>query len=245
MDLNKWIKEVSQGKSRISREEEIYLVTKYTLGSQKERQDAETRLVQYNVLPIASIALEVHHRFPNGNKVDPLDLVQVGIDTFLKKIPRFDPVRKVRLITFYTRDVKTHMQRFVMRYAKSIADGSVYLQGLASKRSNAIKALEQELNRKPTCDEIAEHMKVSSRTLESVDRYTDIRIEPILDNDYSLQKVHYPDQTPLMKMLSIMKVKLEFLTEQEFDDLVYYLSTGKPPDKTVIAKVLEHTRKGD
>jgi len=242
MDLDAWIKEVSGGKSRISRDEEKRLIHLYKNGTLEEREYAKAELLAYNVLPIVNIALEVYHTFPNAYRMDIHDLIHRGVEVFLSKLDKFDP-EKARLITFYSRDVKTQMQRMVMKYATAVAQGSVFLQHIASKKSKVYQNLQQKLNREPTDEEVAEALGIDLSTLKIVDRYTLIKFQNLPEPDYT--NIAFKESLEAKKLLSILREKLEFLTDEEFEQLIEKLISGESPDEHLVQKTLNYVRGGD
>ena len=240
-ELNDWIRQVSGGKSRIPLDEEIRLFDFYKDGNLAQREYAKNELLAYNVLPIVNIALEVYHSFPTAHKVEVMDLVHRGVEVFLNCLDKFNP-GKARLITFYTRDVKTHMQRFVMRYSTSIVQGSVYLQHLAGRRTKVRQELEQELNRWPTDKEIAERMDVSMRTLGSIDMYTSIAVDsvPGIEN----MNVETGQASIFDQLMDILREKFSFLDEYEFNEMVSALYFADPVDENIMGKIQTECRGG-
>lgn len=179
-ELDAWVKKMSRGKKRLPKQTELELFALYKEGTEKEREAAKAELLEYNILPIVSLALNVKHSFPSANRMDVMDLIGRGIEVFLFMLPKFDP-SKARLVTYVTRNIKTQMQRLVMKYALSLPIGSVYLQHLAYRRSLARKALEQELGRAPNEKEEADYMEVSTETLKSITLFTEINVNSLED----------------------------------------------------------------
>ncbi|MGD9697563.1 sigma-70 family RNA polymerase sigma factor [Acinetobacter sp.] len=240
MHVDDWIKKVSGGKSRISKKEENRLFGLYKNGTEKEKDYAQTELIAYNALPIVNIALDVYHSFPNGHKTDLMDLVQTGIEKFIKILPNFKPA-KARLITFYSRDLKTAMQRYVMRYSTSIAQGSVYLQHLAGKRAKVRADLEQELKRAPTDAEIATAMEISLRTLSSIEKYTSIAVAHIPGLEYT----NFGDgqKTTFDQIMNILRERFSFLDDDEYNQLLTDLYFSDLPNEQTVEKILNREGK--
>jgi len=234
--LDSWIAEVGRGNSRISKNLEDELFDKYMNGTPAEKTMALDKLLSYNALPIADIALDVYHRYPNGRKADILDLVHVGVAVFIRNLVNFNP-DTARLITFYTRDVKTHMQRFVMHYAVSVQQGSVYLQFIAGKRVKARKLLEQQLGRVPTNTEISNFMEIPVHTLQTVDTYTMPNVAAVP----GIELMNTPDGKPthIESMVTILRTKLTSLTDKEFDELYTALYFKEDVNENLITKVLD------
>jgi len=242
MDVDTWVQQVSGGRSRISREEERRLINLYKNGTPEEREYAKAELLAYNVLPIVNIALEVYHSFPNAYRMDVHDLIHRGVEVFLDKLDKFDP-EKARLITFYSRDIKTQMQRMVMRYATAIPQGSVFLQHIAGKRSRIYGQLMQELEREPTDDEVAEVLGIKTSTLQMADRYTSIKFHSLPGLEFEDASGSYSLEA--RKLLLILRDKLDFLDDEEFERFVDKLISGETPDAELVEKTLNKLRGGN
>jgi len=158
--VNTWVQEVSGGKSHIPLDLEKSLILEYqsidTSPPIKER--ALKELIAYNASSLASIVLKVYHSTRGAKNIEVVDLLQEAVTIFIYKLEKFDLSHNVRLITYYTRDVKTTIQRYIASHAFSVRQGSVYLQGIAAQISEARRTLEADTGVVPSQDEIAKSL---------------------------------------------------------------------------------------
>jgi DNA-directed RNA polymerase specialized sigma subunit len=218
-----WLVGVSQGKKRIQRALERELIEMYKIGSEEDVAYAKEELLAYNALAIVGLALEVFHSFPLAHRMDPMDLVMPGVVEFFRKLDTFDPKRGTRLITHYTRDVKTKMQRTALRYAAIIPQGSVYLQHLGSKQVRVRKELSQKLGRPSTLEEEASALNTRVKTLKLIERCTQIQMMNMDEIDIEVQ---FKDKSVVDELSEILRTKFHFLSENDFQDLYLNLYNG-------------------
>ena len=175
--LDRYVKETSKGLSHIDRELEKDLISVYINNpKEREKEKALSLLVSYNITIFADIAINVLNNIRGGDRIDPLDLMQVAVSTFIKKIHTFDTTKKTKMITYYYRDVKTQMQRYVMANAFSVKQGSVFLQHLAFTISQYKASYIQEYNTEPSVHTMSKELKVSENTINLCIKTTNVHI---------------------------------------------------------------------
>jgi len=96
------------------------------------------------------------------------DLIQEGNCGLLRAIPRFDYRRKLRFSTFATWWIRHYLVRARQNMGTEVRV-PVHLYDLASKVRQAKLRLRAELGRDPTQDEIAGAIKVSKKSLQTLD----------------------------------------------------------------------------
>ena len=175
--LDRYVKETSRGLSHIDPKLESELINIYkTHKVQSQRERALSTIISYNITILADIAITVLNGMRGGDRIDPLDLMQVGVATVMKKINTWDPSRKTKMITYYYRDVKTQMQRYIMSNAFSVKQGSVFLQNLAYNISQFKAKYLNEHKTEPSTYIISQELSVSENTVKLCLKTTSIRI---------------------------------------------------------------------
>ena len=158
----------------LKNEETMELLRRTKAGDQEARRE----LIEGNL----RLVLSVIQRFAGrGENAD--DLFQVGCVGLIKAIDNFDPAQPVRFSTYGVPMIIGEIRRFLrdnnaLRVSRSLRDA-------AYKAMQAREALEKQLGREPTVDEVARQAGLSRRevnaALESV-------VEPI-----SLEEPLYTD----------------------------------------------------
>ena len=141
-------------------------------------QDARQQMIQGNLRLVLSVVQKFASR---GENLD--DLFQVGCIGLIKAIDHFDPAQPVRFSTYGVPMIIGEIRRFLrdnnaLRVSRSLRD-------TAYRAMQSREALEKQLGREPTMDEIAQSAGLTRRevtaALESV-------VEPI-----SLEEPVYTD----------------------------------------------------
>jgi|TARA_B100001964_G_C14249612_1_gene609201 DNA-directed RNA polymerase specialized sigma subunit len=107
-----------------------------------------------------------------GYNIDPLDLMQLGTVVYIHKLKTWDESKKAKMITYYYRDMKTKMQRFVMAHAFPIRQGSVFIQHLAYNISKVTHKYLQDTEEPPTDEQLAEELNIRLETIKYCKRIT-------------------------------------------------------------------------
>ena len=166
---------VNTAKLKVLKNEETQELLRRSKAGDKQ---AREELIQGNL----RLVLSVIHKFSNrGENVD--DLFQVGCIGLIKAIDHFDPAQPVRFSTYGVPMIIGEIRRFLrdnnaLRVSRSLRD-------TAYRAMQSREALEKQLGREPTMDEIAQAAGLARRevtaALESV-------VEPI-----SLEEPVYTD----------------------------------------------------
>jgi|APSaa5957512622_1039677.scaffolds.fasta_scaffold26644_2 DNA-directed RNA polymerase sigma subunit (sigma70/sigma32) len=211
--LDTYIKTVSRGLSHIEAEYEKELIQKYrnSHGKPKERLLAE--LVSYNIRILAEIAITVLNSIRGGNKIDPLDLMQVGVVTIMKKLNTWTSTKKAKFITYYYRDVKTQMQRFVMNNAFDVRQGSVFLQHLAYSISRLNQRALTETGKEHSIEKLSEELGFTEETIRYCMRITSVQTLPIEEN-WVMYKIDdeldsYYEDSPLQTIIKRLAHRID------------------------------------
>jgi len=216
--LDLYVKNTSKGLSHIPADLERDLIEVYrTNPNAREKEKALSLLVSYNITIFADITISVLNNMRGGDRIDPLDLMQVGVSTFMKKLNTWDSSKKTKMITYYYRDMKTQMQRFVMANAFSIKQGSVFLQHLAYNISKFKNTYILTHKSEPSIQVIAEELGVSKNTIQLCIKSTSLTIIPA-EEQYDLYTTSaYPEKySPIEKILK-QTLNRHSVTDDEFN----------------------------
>ncbi|MBC8436733.1 hypothetical protein H8D85_00250 [bacterium] len=223
--LDRYIKEVSQGRSHLSAEYERELISEYRSGTSREKKLALDTLVSYNITIFANIAINVLNSMKGGDKIEPIDLMQIAVITFIKKLDTWDETKGSKMITYYYRDVRTKMQRYIMSNAFDIRQGSVYLQHLAYTISRTKAKWLATKQIEPTIRQLSNIIDVSEKTIRYCLRVTSIATFSLEEcPTLSKYNAHSEDeQLPLIVLVEKLANKLDIDRGGVFMDLLISL----------------------
>ena len=173
--LNKYLLEIKKA-DVIEPEEEVTLALKIKDGDQK----ALERLIKANLRFVVSVAKQ----YQNQGLTLP-DLINEGNLGLVKAAQRFDETKGFKFISYaiwwirqsimYALSEKSHIVRLPFSMA-----------GLTNRISRASQTLEQEFQREPTAEEIADHLKISAEEVATTLKISANHISvdtPISDED--------------------------------------------------------------
>ena len=144
-----------------------------------------------------------------GDRVDPLDLMQLATVTFIKKLKTWDETKGSKMITYYYREIRTQMQRFIMANAYSVRQGSVFLQHLAYTLSKIRNKFAQEHEREPTVRELASRSTVSQKTIIYCLKVTTLTTTSFDELPQMYKSADYEDDYhPVLKIIENIHNKL-------------------------------------
>lgn len=227
--VDKWVKEVSKGRSHIPRQLESKYVHEYqTTTSEARRTFVLGELIAYNAASFAAIALNVYHSTRGAKRIEPVDLLQEAIKVFIRKLDGFDPNKGARLITYYTRDVKTTLQRYVASNAMDIRQGSVYLRSIAAQISSVVREADSINEGYDTIskEEIAKKLGISMKTIALVEQFTSVTVVGVDDRmTDSSSGVQHSEKT-YHSLFHLLHKKLAMLTSEQFSTVQHCLLSG-------------------
>ena len=108
------------------------------------------------------------HNYHRTTSLAMGDLIQEGNFGLLKAIPRFDYRRGLRFSTFATWWIRHYLVRARQNLGTEVRV-PVHMQELASKVRGAMISLRRELGHDPDLNEIASALKVSKKTLQTLE----------------------------------------------------------------------------
>jgi len=235
--LDKYVKSVSRGNSHIAKDYELELIIQYRRGTEREQTKALDILVSYNITIFADICISVLNTIRGGDRIDPLDLMQIAVISYMKKLKTWDETKNSKMITYYYREIRTQMQRFVMAHAFPLKQGSVFLQHLAYTISKIKAIWLAEHNCEPTLKVLAKETGVSESTIKSCIRSTGVQVVSISETPTIVRSDIYPDTYyPILDVVGFL-IKRGKLNKEESDALFYYLESKEGLEQSIIEKM--------
>ncbi len=145
---------------RLAADQEWELARQIARGSQKAKQ----ALVRANLRLVVNIA-----KAYLGRGLSFGDLIEEGNVGLLRAVESFDPAQRNRLSTYASWWIRQTIKRALMEKVKVIRIPSYMIELLAGVSATSIK-LTEELDRRPTMDEIAKEMHLSTRKVTNIRR---------------------------------------------------------------------------
>ena len=136
--------------------------------------EAERHLIEANLRLVISLARRYVHR-----GLSLLDLIEEGNVGLLHAVRKFDPDRGTRFSTYATWWIRQAIVRALANQARMVRL-PVHVELLLSRYAKAQRALQQELGRAPTADELAGRL---GRTVEQVEDLEHLRQQRTLSLD--------------------------------------------------------------
>ena len=151
-----------------------------------------------------------------GDNIDPLDLMQLAIVTFMKKLDTWEENKGSKMITYYYREVRTQMQRFIMGNAYSVRQGSVFLQHLNYTLTKIRNRWLAQKEVEPTPKQLAKETGVSLNTITYCLKVTSIKTTS-LDEVPVLYKLNSDteEEHPVLEMIEDINKRLGFGDDKE------------------------------
>lgn len=226
--LDKYLQEIGRVEL-ISSEEEVELAIKIREGDQR----ALERLTKANLRFVVSVAKQ----YQNQGLTLP-DLINEGNLGLIKAARRFDETRGFKFISYAVWWIRQSI-------ISAIAENSRMVRlplnkvGNLTKIKKGIAALEQELEREPTMQELAEQIELNEDEIETsiniAGRHQSIDAPFVEGEDHGLLDVMENDDSPKADrelMLESLKTEIErsltTLTDREADVIKLFFGIGIP-----------------
>jgi len=142
----------------LSVEEERELVRQFRRGN----EDARRRLIESNMRFVIKTAFQYQ-----GQGMSLEDLIQEGNLGLIEALEKFNPAKGCRLITYASWWIRLYIQRSIEQRSRTVNLPINKLDTL--RKIRAFEAsFEMQEGRKPTTEEIADHLRVPERRIQQV-----------------------------------------------------------------------------
>lgn len=225
----------------LSANETQELIKEYKAGNLEARE----KLINHNQrLVIRTVS---HYSIPD---VEYLDLIQQGNIGLLKAIEDYDPERGAKLTTYMVIQIKRYIMKYL--YDQSRVIRKPKWQQTTAKHIQAVSTgLEAALNRKPTAEEIAMALDISTDVVERIikDEYaTIISLDtPLKDDDCDLAETIEDENakpTNETKMKQAVLTALSCLNDEDrkFIELYYGVNGKEQKSGSELAEMYNTSR---
>lgn len=231
--LDKYLQEIGR-EELITAEEEVDLARKIKAGDEK----ALEKLTKANLRFVVSVAKQ----YQNQGLSLP-DLINEGNLGLIKAARRFDETRGFKFISYAVWWIRQSILQALAEQSR-IVRLPLNQVGSLNKIKKASSKLEQEYQRPPSADEIAQEMDVSENKIDSAlkitTRYVSMDAPLVSDEDTSLIDVFVPndaDSTDEELMRESLRREIDrslsTLSEKERDVINLYYGIGMPHGLTL------------
>jgi RNA polymerase primary sigma factor len=224
--IDKYLQEIGKVEL-LDVEEEIDLAKKIKYGDDKEKQKALEKLTKANLRFVVSVAKQYQNQ---GLSLG--DLINEGNLGLIKAAKRFDETRGFKFISYAVWWIRQSILQALAEQSR-IVRLPLNRVGALNKIGKAYSTLEQEYEREPSADELAEQLDMSlyevSDTLKISGRHLSIDAPFVHGEDSRLvdimpnQNQPLPDHTLINESLKIeIQRALNTLSQRERDVLKLY-----------------------
>jgi len=231
--LDKYLQEIGR-EELITAEEEVELARRIKAGDEK----ALEKLTKANLRFVVSVAKQ----YQNQGLSLP-DLINEGNLGLIKAARRFDETRGFKFISYAVWWIRQSILQALAEQSR-IVRLPLNQVGSLNKIKKASSKLEQEYERPPSADEIAQEMDVSENKIDSAmqitTRYVSMDAPLASDEETSLIDVYVPNDLPstdedLMRQSLRREIdrSLSTLSEKERDVINLYYGIGMPHGLTL------------
>jgi RNA polymerase primary sigma factor len=229
--IDKYLQEIGKVEL-LDVEEEIDLARKIKYGDEKDRQKALEKLTKANLRFVVSVAKQYQNQ---GLSLG--DLINEGNLGLIKAAKRFDETRGFKFISYAVWWIRQSILQALAEQSR-IVRLPLNRVGALNKIGKAFSTLEQEFEREPSADELAEQLDMSlyevSDTLKISGRHLSIDAPFVHGEDSKLvdvmpnQNQPLPDHNLINESLKIeIQRALNTLSSRERDVLKLYYGLEK------------------
>jgi RNA polymerase primary sigma factor len=158
-------------------EEEKELIIKAKSGD----EEAFKKIIIANQKLVVKEALKYYFKEDNF-----LDLVNEGNKGLIEALKRFDPTRENRFYTYALWWVRSEIRRYLSKNQKIISFPDIFYNSYLNFKKEYFK-MQKQLKRKPTEEEIAEHLDIPTKKVKVLLSVPDeiVSLDKSMDNDHS------------------------------------------------------------
>jgi DNA-directed RNA polymerase specialized sigma subunit len=251
-EFTKVLHRLSNGKQRMEAVHELECITTYQTGTDVEKKKALTELTQYHMVYLAKLVRGI---YPNDNKyhgLSHLDLLQVAVLRFIEKLDDYDIDSGYRLTTFYTREIKTTLFRYLQKYDQLIPQGTPLMQQVVFKVHKIMNDLTADAGRPvdfeeamptlvkeiPHTEEFIKkswlYMDVWCHPTEYIDQFKAIGVTT--DSGDTEEELEEQQDGEIIQMsLDILQLKAD-LSKEELDEVIRCFQ--KPAENPLSSRVI-------
>ena len=157
--LNGYLREINKIKL-LTAEQERDLAVRIQAGDLESRE----HMIKANLRLVVSIAKNY-----SGRGLTLMDLIEEGNVGLMRAVEKFDPREETRFSTYATWWIKQGIRRALVNTVKTVRIPS-YLVEVITRLRHKKTALEQELGRQPTLEELAKALDIDSENIRLLKR---------------------------------------------------------------------------
>ena len=170
-----------------------------------------------------------------GENIDPLDLMQLAVVTYMRKLETWDETKGSKMITYYYREIRTQMQRFIMGNAYSVRQGSVFLQHLAYTISKIRTKWLAQYESEPTVRQLSKETGVSQQTIAYCLKVTTIQTNSIDESPELYRSTDFEEKEyPIIKAIERVHSRLGLSDESSLFALYATLEDKDPLPEPIL-----------
>jgi RNA polymerase primary sigma factor len=219
--LDKYLKEIGK-QELLSSEEEVLLAVKIRQGDRK----AFEKLIKANLRFVVSVAKQ----YQNLGLTLP-DLINEGNLGLIKAAQRFDETKGFKFISYSVWWIRQSILSAIAEKSRLIRV-PINKAGIDNKITNASEILQQQFEREPTSEELAEHLNV---TIEEVTATLLRNTRPVISMDSPLSDEEETSMIDVLEDENVMKADERLVKHESLDrDIDCALKMLNPKQREIL-----------